>query len=66
MIKAIFFDFNGVLVNDELVHLETFREVATRGSFSAAAEALSFTQPAVSSRALASSRFRVTGANASL
>jgi DNA-binding transcriptional LysR family regulator len=28
--------------------LETFREVATRGSFSAAAEALSFTQPAVS------------------
>jgi DNA-binding transcriptional LysR family regulator len=28
--------------------LETFREVAGRGSFSAAAEALSFTQPAVS------------------
>jgi DNA-binding transcriptional LysR family regulator len=28
--------------------LETFREVAARGSFSAAAEALSFTQPAVS------------------
>jgi DNA-binding transcriptional LysR family regulator len=28
--------------------LETFREVASRGSFSAAAEALSFTQPAVS------------------
>lgn len=28
--------------------LETFREVATRGSFSAAAQALSFTQPAVS------------------
>lgn len=28
--------------------LETFREVATRGSFSAAADALSFTQPAVS------------------
>ena len=28
--------------------LETFREVALRGSFSAAAEALSFTQPAVS------------------
>jgi HAD superfamily hydrolase (TIGR01509 family) len=29
---ATFFDFNGVLVNDELVHLETFREVlATLG-----------------------------------
>jgi DNA-binding transcriptional LysR family regulator len=28
--------------------LETFREVAARGSFSAAADALSFTQPAVS------------------
>lgn len=32
----------------ELRLLETFREVAARGSFSAAAEALSFTQPAVS------------------
>jgi DNA-binding transcriptional LysR family regulator len=32
----------------DLKLLETFREVATRGSFSAAAEALSFTQPAVS------------------
>src|SRR3954449_4442217 len=32
----------------EMRLLETFREVATRGSFSAAAEALSFTQPAVS------------------
>ena len=30
----------------DLKLLETFREVATRGSFSAAAEALSFTQPA--------------------
>jgi DNA-binding transcriptional LysR family regulator len=32
----------------DLKLLETFREVAVRGSFSAAAEALSFTQPAVS------------------
>ena len=32
----------------DLKLLETFREVAARGSFSAAAEALSFTQPAVS------------------
>src|SRR5688572_30777586 len=32
----------------DLKLLETFREVATRGSFSAAADALSFTQPAVS------------------
>jgi beta-phosphoglucomutase-like phosphatase (HAD superfamily) len=24
---ATFFDFNGVLVNDEVVHFETFREV---------------------------------------
>jgi DNA-binding transcriptional LysR family regulator len=32
----------------DLRHLATFREVATRGSFSAAAAALSFTQPAVS------------------
>ena len=32
MFPATFFDFNGVLVNDELVHLETFREVlATLG-----------------------------------
>lgn len=32
----------------DLKLLRTFREVATRGSFSAAADALSFTQPAVS------------------
>ena len=32
----------------DLKLLETFREVASRGSFSAAADALSFTQPAVS------------------
>ncbi len=32
MFPATFFDFNGVLVNDELVHLETFRMVlATLG-----------------------------------
>ena len=32
MFPATFFDFNGVLVNDEMVHLETFREVlATLG-----------------------------------
>lgn len=32
MFPATFFDFNGVLVNDELVHLETFRQVlATLG-----------------------------------
>ena len=27
MFPATFFDFNGVLVNDEVVHFETFREV---------------------------------------
>lgn len=27
MFPATFFDFNGVLVNDEIVHFETFREV---------------------------------------
>ncbi|HEY6081767.1 MAG TPA: HAD family phosphatase [Polyangiaceae bacterium] len=32
MFPATFFDFNGILVNDEQVHLETFREVlATLG-----------------------------------
>lgn len=32
MFPATFFDFNGVLVNDEVVHFETFREVlAARG-----------------------------------
>ncbi len=32
MFPATFFDFNGVLVNDEMVHFETFREVlATLG-----------------------------------
>lgn len=32
MFPATFFDFNGVLVNDEVVHFETFREVvATLG-----------------------------------
>ncbi len=32
MFPATFFDFNGVLVNDEVVHFETFREVlAGRG-----------------------------------
>ena len=27
MIKAIFFDFNGVIINDERIHLKAYREV---------------------------------------
>jgi HAD superfamily hydrolase (TIGR01509 family) len=27
MIKAIFFDFNGVIINDERIHLQAYREV---------------------------------------
>src|SRR5436309_10774149 len=27
MIQAIFFDFNGVIINDERIHLKTYREV---------------------------------------
>lgn len=48
------FDMTGIRLRDtvrsvlDLRLLETFREVAARGSFSGAAEALSFTQPAVS------------------
>ena len=31
MIRAVIFDFNGVLVDDEHVHFELFREVLGRG-----------------------------------
>jgi len=27
MIQAIFFDFNGVIINDERIHLKAYREV---------------------------------------
>jgi len=27
MIKAIFFDFNGVIINDERIHLKAYREI---------------------------------------
>ena len=27
MIQAIFFDFNGVIINDERIHLEAYREI---------------------------------------
>src|SRR6185436_3577991 len=27
MIQAIFFDFNGVIINDERIHLDAYREV---------------------------------------
>src|SRR6185503_16484594 len=29
MIQAIFFDFNGVIINDERIHLKAYREVLT-------------------------------------
>ena len=29
MIKAIFFDFNGVIINDERIHLKAYREILT-------------------------------------
>ena len=29
MIQAIFFDFNGVIINDERIHLQAYREVLT-------------------------------------
>src|ERR1051326_2770978 len=32
MIHAIFFDFNGVIINDERVHLKAYREVLTAES----------------------------------
>ena len=38
MIKAIFFDFNGVIINDERVHLKAYREVLT-------AEGVAITDP---------------------
>src|ERR671926_310502 len=44
----------------ELKHLKVFTEVAERGSFSAAAEALNYTQPAVSQQIAALER--ATGA----
>jgi len=28
MIRALIFDFNGVLANDDPIHMEAFREVA--------------------------------------
>src|SRR3954453_1458775 len=40
----------------DLKHLRVFKEVADRGSFSAAAEALSYTQPAVSQQIAALER----------
>src|SRR5919197_1027362 len=40
----------------ELKHLRVFKEVAERGSFSAAAEALSYSQPAVSQQIAALER----------
>ena len=30
MIRAIFFDFNGVIINDERIHLQAYREVLRR------------------------------------
>ena len=27
MIQAIFFDFNGVIINDERIHLKAYREI---------------------------------------
>src|SRR3954453_2613490 len=32
MIQAIFFDFNGVIINDERIHLKAYREVLTAES----------------------------------